>query len=120
MGNERLIALLREAGGAPRERLPDAYLVAQGEGAFGYGFLIAEQLRAAGYAVVQHAGGGSFKSQMKKADASRAWTALIVGEDEMQANAVSLKPLRREAPQLRLARDRLTDAFGEALARVRD
>ena len=120
MGNERLVALMREAGGAPQERLPDAYLVAQGEGAFAYGFLIAEQLRAAGYTIVQHAGAGSFKAQMKKADASRAWTALIVGEDEMKANAVSLKPLRREAPQLRLSRDRVVEAFGEALAGARD
>jgi histidyl-tRNA synthetase len=43
---------------------------------------------------VLHAGGGSFKSQMKKADASGAALALIVGEDELKAGAVTVKPLR--------------------------
>jgi len=68
---------------------------------------------------VQHAGEGSFKSQMKKADASRAWTALIVGEDEIHANEVSFKPLRREAPQVRMARSRIVETFAAALAQAR-
>jgi len=68
---------------------------------------------------VQHAGEGSFKSQMKKADASKAWTALIVGEDELRANQVSLKPLRREAQQIRLPREGIVDAFAAALAQAR-
>ncbi len=120
MGSERLIALMRDAGRAPRERRPDAYLVAQGEGSFAYGFQVAETLRAAGFSIVQHAGEGSVKSQMKKADASGAWTALIVGEDEMRADEVSFKPLRREAPQLRMARARIAETFAAALAGARD
>lgn len=120
MGSERLIALMRDAGRAPRAPLPDAYLVAQGEGSFAYGFRVAEALREAGFAIVQHAGEGSFKSQMKKADTSGAWTALIVGEDEMRADEVSFKPLRREAPQVRMARARIAESFAAALARARD
>ena len=49
------------------------------------GTRLADALRTAGHAVVLHAGGGSFKSQMKKADGSGAWLALIVGEDEVRA-----------------------------------
>jgi len=119
MGSERLIALMRDAGGRLPERRPDAYVVAQGEGAYAYAFLVAEALRNAGFAIVQHAGEGSFKSQMKKADASQAWTALIVGEDEMRSGEVSLKPLRREAQQLRLRRDGIVEAFAGALAQAR-
>jgi len=119
MGNERLIALMRDGSVAPQEWLPDAYVVSQGEGAFAYAFLVAEALRNAGYTVVQHAGEGSFKSQMKKADASKAWTALIVGEDEMRADEVSVKLLRRDAPQVRMARDQVVDALAAALAQSR-
>jgi histidyl-tRNA synthetase len=46
-----------------------------------------------------HAGGGSLKSQMKKADASGAVVALIIGDDEVAAGTVTLKPLRVAAPQ---------------------
>jgi len=119
MGSERLIALMRDAGMTPAERPPDAYVVAQGEGSFAYAFLVAQTLREAGFAVVQHAGEGSFKSQMKKADASGAWTALIVGEDEIHANEVSFKPLRQEAPQVRMARSRIVETFAAALAQAR-
>jgi len=119
LGSERLIALMRDAGGALPERLPDAYVVAQGEGTYAYALLVAEALRGAGFSIVQHAGEGSFKSQMKKADASKAWTALIVGEDELRANEVSLKPLRRDAQQQRVPRDGVVEAFAAALAQAR-
>ncbi len=119
MGNERLIALMRDRGAAPQESLPDAYVVSQGEGTFAYALRVAEALRNAGYTVIQHAGEGSFKSQMKKADASKAWTALIVGEDEMHANEVSVKLLRRDAPQVRMPRNEVVDGFAAALARSR-
>ena len=77
--------------------------------------LLAEELRAAGHAVVQHAGGGGFKSQMKKADASGAALALIVGEDEMRAGEVTFKFLRRDRPQSRIARGAVVAAFEHAL-----
>lgn len=103
-GVERLVALLRDAGRSVARRLPDAYLVHQGEGTLDYVFALGEELRAAGHAVVLHAGGGGFKVQMKKADASGARVALIVGEDELAAGAVTFKPLRDARPQERLAR----------------
>lgn len=103
-GVERLVALLREAGNAGARRAPDAYLVSQGAGTMAYAFALGEELRGAGFAVVLHAGGGSFKSQMKKADASGAALALIVGEDELAAGTVSVKPLREAREQQAVAR----------------
>jgi histidyl-tRNA synthetase len=99
-GVERLVALL----GAPAPSAPSAYLVHQGEGTMTHAFALGEELRAAGFSVVLHAGGGSFKSQMKKADASGAALALIVGEDELKAGTVTVKPLRDARPQQPLAR----------------
>lgn len=119
MGNERLITLLREVGAARQPRVPDAYVVAQGEGAQPYALVLAEELRAAGYAVVQHAGGGSFKSQLKRADASGAWTALIVGEDEVRAGQIAVKLLRRTEPQFSVRREVAVAAFGDALQRAK-
>jgi histidyl-tRNA synthetase len=58
---------------------------------------------------VLHAGGGSFKSQMKKADSSGALYALIIGEDELRANEVSFKFLRKDEEQVRVKRDRLIE-----------
>ncbi len=58
-----------------------------------------EMLRDAGLAIVVNAGGGSFKSQMKKADASGARFALIIGDDEAAAGRVGLKPLRSAGDQ---------------------
>jgi len=119
MGNERLIALLRDAGGAAAAWSPDAYLLSQGDGAQEYALTLAEALRAAGYSIVQHAGGGSFKSQMRKADASGAWTALIVGEDEVRDGEVSVKFLRKTEPQYRIVRVDAVAAFAQALQRAR-
>jgi histidyl-tRNA synthetase len=114
-GVERLIALLRDSGRALPLRLPDAYLVYQGEGTLDYAFTLGEELRAAGHAVVLHAGGGAFKSQMKKADASGAALALILGEDELKAAAVTVKPLRDARPQERIGRGELARRLTEIL-----
>ena len=119
MGNERLIALLRDAGGAAAARPPDAYLLSQGDGAQEYALTLAEALRAAGYSIVQHAGGGGFKSQMRKADASGAWTALIVGAEEVRDGEVSVKLLRKAEPQYRIVRADAVTAFAQALQRAR-
>ena len=114
-GIERLIALLRDAGRLVPVHPPDAYLVYQGEGTLAYAFTLGEELRAAGHAVVLHAGGGAFKSQMKKADASGALLALIVGEDEIAAQAVSVKPLRDARAQQRVGRAELAQRMTEFL-----
>jgi len=101
MGIERLLTLVRE-GADSGSRVPDAYIVRQGALADRYGAGIAEKLRDAGLDVLLHCGGGSFKSQMKKADASEARFAVIVGDEEAKAGVVSLKPLRETAAQVKL------------------
>ena len=93
MGVERLLALVQE-GTRFRAPVPDVYLVRQGETAERYAEGVAERMRDAGLSVVLHCGGGSFKTQMKKADASGARYAAIIGDDEARAGEVTLKPLR--------------------------
>lgn len=99
MGMERVLLLLQEKGKLPSRPGPDVYLVQQGEGAPLYAMRLAQTLRVAGYSVVQHLGEGSFKSQMKKADACGAQFAVIVGENEMAEQAAVVKPLRGDAEQ---------------------
>ncbi|OIP07283.1 MAG: histidine--tRNA ligase [Betaproteobacteria bacterium CG2_30_59_46] len=112
MGVERLLALLEEnAFQAPRVA-PDVYLVHQGEAANKFAMTVAERLRDQGLHVLLHCGGGSFKSQMKKADASAARYALIVGDDEAGAGEVSLKPLRELGEQMRMTVDSAAGLIG--------
>ena len=112
MGIERLLALLADAGG---RAAPDVYLVNQGEGAGRFAFRVAEALRDAGFSVIQHCGQGSFKSQMKKADASGAPVAVIVGDDEVQAGEASVKALREEREQFRVGLAGLPNAVADLL-----
>ena len=112
MGIERLIALIRDAGGEPTGPAPDVYLVHQGEQASCLAFRVAEGLRDQAIDVLLHCGGGSFKSQMKKADGSGATFAVIIGDDEAATGEAQLKPLREEgAAQLKLKVDDLADAI---------
>jgi histidyl-tRNA synthetase len=101
MGVERLIALLRENGRAVPVHEPDAYVVHFGASASRLAPSAAERLRDAGLRVALHCGGGSLTAQMRRADASGARYALIIGEDEAAANLVSIKPLRGQGEQLR-------------------
>jgi histidyl-tRNA synthetase len=102
MGIERLLALMEAGGTAPAMPLPDAYVVHAGEAAERFAWQVAAALRSAGLAAVLHCGGGSFKSQMKKADASRARFAVIIGDDEAAVQQVTLKPLRGTGEQTRV------------------
>jgi histidyl-tRNA synthetase len=94
MGIERLLALVLEGGMALPKSTVDVYIVHQGELATQSASLVAELLRDDKLRVLLHCGGGSFKSQMKKADASGAQVAVVIGDDEAEAGEVSIKPLR--------------------------
>ncbi len=98
IGIERIVLLLQEAG-TTGERAPLAYVVHDGEAATRLAWRAGEMLRDAGCDIVVNAGGGSFKSQMKKADASGARYALLIGADEAAAETVSIKPLRESGEQ---------------------
>lgn len=99
IGLERMLALC-EARGASPGSVADVYLIHADSEAYAFG--AAETLRDQGLKVIWHCGGGSFKSQMKKADASGALYAVIIGEDEMAAGLVSLKNLRQTGAQQRV------------------
>ena len=99
MGVERLIALVRDLGGEPAPAGIDVYLVYQGDAASRLAPRVAEGLRDQGIDVLFNCGGGSFKSQMKKADASGATFAIIIGDDEANAGEVTLKHLRDQGRQ---------------------
>ncbi len=102
MGIERLLALMETAGTPLVPVVPDAYVVHAGDAAQAFAWQAASTLRGAGLDTVLHCGGGSFKSQMKKADASRARYAVIIGDDEAAAQQVTLKPLRDSGEQTRV------------------
>ena len=113
MGMERLLALLEKNTISPQ--VPDVYLVNQGAEAARVAFRVAESLRDYGFSVVHHCGGGSFKSQMKKADACGATLAVIVGDEEAKAGEASIKALREVRAQVRVGLDLLPEAVAEIL-----
>jgi histidyl-tRNA synthetase len=100
IGLERVFLLMQEYG-VTANNAPDIYLVNVGELAEQKAFGMAETLRGAGLSVVLHVGGGSFKSQMKKADRSGAKFAAILGDDEAALDEISLKPLLQAGEQKR-------------------
>ena len=99
IGLERLLELVRE--NLPTENRPHIYLILVGEEAQKNGVLLAEQLRDAipVLRIMTNCGGGSFKSQFKKADKCGAQLALVLGEDEVAQKTVSVKFLRGEHSQ---------------------
>ncbi len=102
MGVERLLELMKATSGEISRSQCDVYLVHQGEAAQLQAFTLGERLRDAGLDVVLHCasagGAGSFKSQMKRADASGAAYAIILGEDEMAKGTATVKYLRDADP----------------------
>jgi histidyl-tRNA synthetase len=115
MGVERLIALVQDAAKPSAAETYDVYLVHQGEAADRFAFTVAERLRDHGFSVLQHCGAGSFKSQMKRADASGAEVAVIVGDDEAAAGEASVKPLRADRGQVRVPLERLPAALTDMI-----
>ncbi len=102
MGIERILSLLGGNSAIVARTIPDVYVVHQGEAAAEFSWKVAESLRDNGLKVVLHSGGGNFKAQMKKADASGARFAAIIGDDEAAAGQISIKPLREAAEQIRV------------------
>jgi histidyl-tRNA synthetase len=116
MGMERLIELMKSAGEPAAPSQCDVYMVHQGDEAQMRAFILAERLRDAGLDVLLHCatqqGAGSFKSQMKKADASGAAFAIIIGEDEVAGNVAAVKALREgdaEQQQASVPFDKVVD-----------
>lgn len=93
IGLERLIALLEATNALPKIKALDAYIVAVGDTAVKQAPILAEQLRdqIPSFKLITHCGGGSFKSQFKHADRSGAKWTLILGEDEIKQEVISVK-----------------------------
>ena len=113
MGVERLLLMLDSVQRLPQPRRPDLFVVATGEAARQAALAALETLRDLfpPWTIVQHLGGGSLRSQMKRADRSGAALALLWGEDEVQQGSVTLKPLRGNGAQRRVAQDDLAPAL---------
>ncbi len=99
LGIERLLLLLDALELQPPAAVPDAYAVVPDLAALPVVMPLLETLRAQGLAVVLNGGGGSMKSQFKRADASGARWALVFGTDELSRGEVAVKPLRNADAQ---------------------
>jgi histidyl-tRNA synthetase len=97
LGIERLLLLLDEAGVRAPVVAPTVYAVLPNARLLPQVMMTLEALRAAGVAVLMHAGGHSMKAQFKRADTSGARYALIFGDDELARGEVALKSLRDPA-----------------------
>jgi histidyl-tRNA synthetase len=117
MGIERLVAMLEDQDKVVAAPDSDVYLVMVGENTLKVGQKLAQSLRDAypSLRLVTHAGGGSFKSQMKKADKSGARIALILGEQELQDATINIKYLRDDVQQQPIAQSELVDRLGRII-----
>ena len=102
MGVERLLALILEGGKEIPDSVPDAYVIHQGEATDEAAWKTVSYLRDQGLNVILHCGGGNFKAQMKKADSSGSRFAIIIGEDEIKDEVISVKSLRETATQIKV------------------
>jgi len=120
MGIERFVALYEACGGEAPADDADVYIVAVGDNTLEQAFVIAEQLRdeVAGIKVELNLGGGSFKSQLKRADKSNAAFALILGEQEIAERRAGLKPLRSAEDQSSVAFDELPATLAALLRKA--
>ncbi|MEI6066842.1 MAG: histidine--tRNA ligase [Methylococcaceae bacterium] len=105
MGIERLLALMEASGNIPQTRTVDVYMIRVGEAAEREGLRFAETIRneVPGLKLQVNCGGGSFKSQFKKADKIGADYAIILGDDEVSRGEVSIKSLRNGQEQQTLS-----------------
>jgi len=110
LGMERILALL-ETQQELQVPAIDIYMVLLGETSEIKGLQLAESIReqAPDVKMITHCGGGSVKSQMKKADKSGAAIALILAEDELEKEYVTVKYLREKKEQITVSFDELVN-----------
>jgi len=116
IGMERLLDLWQQGAAELNVSECDVYLVHQGEPAQRRAAMLAEALRDEGLRTIVHAGSAGFKSQFKRADASGAQVALIIGPDELAAGQASVKWLRQQEGDTRPQQETLPfDAVAKTL-----
>ncbi len=108
LGMERILALLESQQQQPTQTV-DIYMILIGADSEVKGLQIAENIRDAlpGVKMITHCGGGSVKSQIKKADKSGAAIALIIAEEELENEQVTVKYLRENKEQMTVSIDQL-------------
>ena len=118
MGIERFVALYEACGGETPDTNADVFIAALGAGTLERAFKLAEELRDSidGIQVEMNLGGGSFKSQMKKANKSGAEFALILGEQELADERIGIKPMRSTEEQTSVALDVLVETLAKNLS----
>jgi histidyl-tRNA synthetase len=101
MGVERVVELMQQGGETFARPAPDIYVVANGERATRAALALAEKLRDQLPTVTleMNQGGGNFKKQFQRADRSGARLALVLGDEELERGAVTLKSLRQDGQQ---------------------
>ncbi len=116
LGVERILALLEDQQDQQDEGV-DIYLVLLGEDSEIRGLQLAEEIREelSDVKMIANCGGGSMKSQMKKADKSGASIALILGEDELNNSQVTVKYLREKKDQVSVDFDQLIEFIEQRL-----
>ena len=115
-GLERLIDLVALSEVDLPSARAEVFLVLVAAGAEELGVSYGERLRDAGLDVLSNCGQGSLKKQMRRADASGAEVAVIVGDDERSQETVSIKPLRSQGPQLSVPAHALVEEVQKILA----
>ncbi|WP_076410782.1 histidine--tRNA ligase [Shewanella sp. UCD-KL12] len=118
MGLERIVLMLETL--ELTKDIPatvDVYVTAMGDACKVEAIKIAQSLRSQvpNLRVMSHCGGGNFKKQMKRADKSGAFVALVIGEDELANNQVAIKYLREKKEQELVARDELATYIAELI-----
>ncbi|PMB54715.1 histidine--tRNA ligase [Coxiella endosymbiont of Rhipicephalus microplus] len=114
-GLERIVLLLQARWECVMHS--DIYLVAEGDSAVKRGLMVAEQLRDAlpSLIIETHLSGGSFKSQLRRAGKSGAKWVLVIGEEEMKTNTVTLKSLCETLPKQQLKNNQLIPYLREKI-----
>jgi histidyl-tRNA synthetase len=115
MGIERLVLLVESIQVEPMSNHADVYVTALGNSAELAALKLVEKLRDEfSYLKVQlHCGAGNFKKQIKKADASGANIAILIGDNEVDNNLFGVKWLRKEAPQAQVDEQALMEILAD-------
>ena len=115
MGIERLVLLVEAMQIEPISHVADVYITAMGEKAEVCAMLLAESVRNEfSFLKVQlHCGGGNFKKQLKKADASGAQVAVVIGDSEAQDGVYGVKWLRKDAAQMQVSQAELLELLAD-------
>ena len=104
MGIERLVSMVEQSEKSIQANSPDIYVIVAGEQSQNYSLPIIKGVRDANseLSILVNCDGGSFKSQMKRADKSGAGYAFIFGDEEVNDKSVSIKNLRSKEPQQKI------------------